>query len=1045
VDDHSLFQALEPRCLLSFSVTNLDESGAGSLRAAVAAANANPGPDEITFGVLGAIKFASAIRISDDLTITGPGSDQMLLSGGVSSPIFQVEPGHTVRISDVMIANSVDAASAILNASDLTLRAVTFLNNVAHSAGAVLSTGPLSVFNCTFTGNTTDQSGAAAIAVFDADAHIEDSVFSDNSAAGHFAAGAIFIDGGTLTVVRSTFSGNFTTALGESGGAIVTRTSATISDSTFTGNGASLGGAISASGALTVTGSTFSDNAATMGAAIHIKGPGAVTAIVNSTISGNTAQVLGGGVFNSAGNTLAVDNSTITLNIGGVDGGGILNQGTATLRSTIVAGNTSSTHHDVGGSALLAAGSVANLIGDAASAGGLLDGVDGNIVGVDPLLGPLADNGGPTLTRAPLIGSPAIDAGTNPRELLFDQRASGFPREIVLTDIGAVEVGSVEGGGGGGGGGGLPGSGAVETFSISSEVITRGDTVTLTASVTPGHEAAVARVDFFLDANHDDVAEYNELIGSATINGDGTYSFAYTQTFTLTLGDARFIAVAIQRSGARTRSIGLDAAVVNAPPVIGALTPSTRQFVQGELGFTLIATDARDVDGRVRLVRFYADLDGNGVAEPAEELGEDADGTDGFSYALDQEQSRQIPLGDVAFLAVAYDISGGVSTPAPGTASVLFATTAGTGRDVVGTADAADRTSVTTVTATGHVLVFEQGWAVADLQAITGAPGVVGDAVIWHDPADGQVYVAAPTAEGLLLFARTAGGHWTVRNLNAETGAPDAPTHALTSFTSVGGVVVIAGITGSGRIVAFEETFARPGVPPTFSFRDLSADLESQGMHTPRVDALISYVTTWDSWHLAGIDDAGRIQSVWINRHVDGFTKWRVDDLSASTGAPSIGGQLAVTLTSWGGINLTGLDADGNLLTTWWVPAFAGEWRVNNLTEQFGGAKFSGASVSGYTTPWGGLNYVGLDDAGRVTVYWWAPGAADWNVSPLLPDSTPSEQLPTGKLTSAASQSGTLNVFGSAAGGDVIRMSWQPDAADTPWTAENLTDVAQRM
>jgi hypothetical protein len=91
-----------------------------------------------------------------------------------------------------------------------------------------------------------------------------------------------------------------------------------------------------------------------------------------------------------------------------------------------------------------------NLIGDAATAGGLMNGVDGNIVGVNPALvfGPLAGNGGPTPTHALLAGSPAIDAG-NPAfdpnaftpPLVNDHPGAGFARiKGGRLDIGAFEA-----------------------------------------------------------------------------------------------------------------------------------------------------------------------------------------------------------------------------------------------------------------------------------------------------------------------------------------------------------------------------------------------------------------------------------------------------------------------------------------------------------------------------------------------------------------------------------------------------------------------------
>src|SRR6266851_3820593 len=90
------------------------------------------------------------------------------------------------------------------------------------------------------------------------------------------------------------------------------------------------------------------------------------------------------------------------------------------LHNTLIAGNfrfaTGTISDDVSG-ALNASGDY-NLIGDGSGMTGLSNGVNGNLVGsagapIDPLLGPLQDNGGPTFTHALLIGSPAIDAGNN--------------------------------------------------------------------------------------------------------------------------------------------------------------------------------------------------------------------------------------------------------------------------------------------------------------------------------------------------------------------------------------------------------------------------------------------------------------------------------------------------------------------------------------------------------------------------------------------------------------------------------------------------------
>jgi len=99
---------LEDRTLPStFTVMNLHESGPGSLRAAIAAANANPGPDQIKFadGVTGTIPLTSGqLDISGDLAIHGPGADELTVSGNNASRVFAIASGVTVTLSDLTIA-----------------------------------------------------------------------------------------------------------------------------------------------------------------------------------------------------------------------------------------------------------------------------------------------------------------------------------------------------------------------------------------------------------------------------------------------------------------------------------------------------------------------------------------------------------------------------------------------------------------------------------------------------------------------------------------------------------------------------------------------------------------------------------------------------------------------------------------------------------------------------------------------------------------------------------------------------------------------------
>jgi predicted outer membrane repeat protein len=220
---------------------------------------------------------------------------------------------------------------------------------------------------------------------------------------------------------------------------------------------------------LTIRDTTVASNSASQGGGMWIRNfGGATSSIINSTISGSVATGMGGGmyVYNDAGSSTTISYSTITGNTG-QNGGGLYAAGTGTLylRHNIVAGNTATS--GMGPDAFRKAGadlrSYFSLIGHNANSGfaeapvGMPDG-NGNLIGgpingpIDPLLGPLADNGGPTLTHALLSGSPAIDAG-DPAAMpgvgsvpQFDQRGAPYSRvaDGSLVDAAVIDMGAFE-------------------------------------------------------------------------------------------------------------------------------------------------------------------------------------------------------------------------------------------------------------------------------------------------------------------------------------------------------------------------------------------------------------------------------------------------------------------------------------------------------------------------------------------------------------------------------------------------------------------------
>jgi hypothetical protein len=424
-----LLEVLEDRTAPSaYHVTSLLDTGAGSglagdLRYCLTQANANPGPDTIAFDVTGTIALQSALpALSDDVDVQGPGAASLTVSGGGSYRVFAVSAGVTAGLSGLTVADG-------------------RVGSGGPSGAGILNQGTLAVSDCALTGNRASRSGGGA-------------------------SGGGVANAGTLTVTRSALTGNsvsadsaFLSTATADGGAIANTGTLTVADSTLSGNSADAyggrygaasahGGAIWSTGTLTVTGCTLTGNSVSAGTGTStpsasgggIDSGGTSLTVRNSTVAGNSATggpSGGGGVSVSGGATLA--NVTVTNNRASSGGG--LSGGAPLLRNALVAGNAGG---DV--SAAVDPGSDHNLVGDGTGMTGISDGVNGNQVGtasspLDPRLGPLADNGGPTQTCALLPGSPALDAGNNLYATEFDQRGPGFYRvRNSRIDVGAFEA-----------------------------------------------------------------------------------------------------------------------------------------------------------------------------------------------------------------------------------------------------------------------------------------------------------------------------------------------------------------------------------------------------------------------------------------------------------------------------------------------------------------------------------------------------------------------------------------------------------------------------
>ena len=447
------------------------------------------------------------LDITGDVTIIGAGAENTIIDGGGIDRVFDIFPDANVSISGVTIRNgtarngagirntgtltiedsivenniaegefdSVGGGIANSQGGNLTLSGVTVRNNTSeiHGGGLYSTDSTVTIIDSTFENNSTEMDGGG-ISVFNGSLDMTGGAIRSNSA--DLAGGGlsmesaivsltevsvanntateeggginVFGSGAQLRIFTSTIADN--TATNEGGGIHAVGITLGLMDTTVSGNATTLGGGglFSDTSLVEIQNSLFAFNTASEdGGGISSNGFTGSLGISNSTFSGNSTLLSGGAIFNAAAGGTSLVNATITANSAGTFGGGIRSTTLTNLGNTIVAENSAVTgDFDVSG-AYFTLGS--NLIGRVDSATGLFFERNNDQIGfsnslVDPGLEPLADNGGPTLSHALILASPAVDAGNSFGAAQVDQTGNfrnydGDRDGVYIVDIGAVE------------------------------------------------------------------------------------------------------------------------------------------------------------------------------------------------------------------------------------------------------------------------------------------------------------------------------------------------------------------------------------------------------------------------------------------------------------------------------------------------------------------------------------------------------------------------------------------------------------------------------
>jgi len=441
------------------------------------------------------------ITVSAMISITVIITDVTVTRGNTGSYGGGISNDSILTLTDCTVSdNEAGAGGGIYNTGTLTMTNCTVSgNDAADSGGGIYSDGTITMTNCTVNDNYTDASGGGILNEGDDTLTMTDCTVSGNEAGNDGGGiynwdtltmtdctvsendadndgGGIYNGGGTVTMTNCTVSENEAKGdAGDGGGIYNDNGPLTMTNCMLNGNDAgNRGGGIYnyiptiSTDTLTMTNCTVNDNHANSGGGINngrgtltmtnctvsgndvdedesgggiTNGSDGILTMTNCTVSGNHAYDRGGGIHTNRAE-LTMTNCTVSGNDAGNRGGGIYNyRSTVHAKNTIIATNSCGSDGPDFDGDMNSYGY--NLIGNTANCTiNKIANPGTDITGANPMLGPLQNNGGPTMTHALLAGSPAIDAGDctdkDGTPVTNDQRGVSRPQGAGC-DIGAYE------------------------------------------------------------------------------------------------------------------------------------------------------------------------------------------------------------------------------------------------------------------------------------------------------------------------------------------------------------------------------------------------------------------------------------------------------------------------------------------------------------------------------------------------------------------------------------------------------------------------------